>query len=256
MNLLINIRIVLISITITLHLLQHHLFYHGISKQIYIGLIYINNLIFNRQINIHGNIEHLRKNKLLIMMNHYDGVLDWHIINNLYYKFNSNNMLHTIVKSNIVGDPEDRSFMSINMSYFKKSFINAANFIPYTRGNKEDGVVVKNKIVNSLNNDKNILIFPEGTTRRNGIPQDFKHGIFQLAIDNNLDILPITLKFNKDIGIEKEDPLNFKVLFDNKADIYIHDILTSETEECYKNKDYIGLKNKTLKLICSPYNEF
>ena len=254
MDLLINIRIGLITICVLLNVLQYHLFYSGISKLIYNCVININNFLLNTPFKIHGNTENFKKNKLLIMMNHYDGILDWHIINKLYYKHNNTNMLHTIVKSDIVGDPKNRSFLLNSISYLKNAFINSSYFISYIRGNKEDGNLVKNKIVNSLYNDKNIIIFPEGTTRINGIPKDFKHGIFQLAIDNKLDILPITIKFNKDIGIEKEDPLNFKLLFDNMADVYIHDIITSETEECYKNNDYIGLKDKTLKIICSPYN--
>jgi len=255
MNLLINLRIGLMTICVLLNLVQYHLFYNGISKLFYNGLININNFLLNTPVKIHGNPENLKKNKLLIMMNHYDGILDWHVMNKIYYKNNTTNMLHTIVKSDIVGDPEDRNFLSKSMSYLKNAFINSGYFIPYTRGNKEDGGVVKNKIVNSLHNDKNILIYPEGTTRRNGIPKDFKYGIFQLAIDNKLDILPITIKFNKDIGVEKEDPLNFKVLFDNTADVYIHDILTSETDEFYKNNDHVGLKDKTLKIISGPYSE-
>ena len=248
---LVYIKLLLIVIFILLNFLQYHFFYQGISKPIYNGLTYINNFLLNTEVKIHGNTENFKNPKLLIMMNHYDGVLDWHIINQLYYKNNTTNTLHTIV-----GDTEDNSFITKNLSYLKNAILNSLYFIPYKRGNKEDGVIVKDKIVKSLNNDKNILIFPEGTTRTNGIPRDFKHGIFQLAIDNNFDILPITIKFNKDIGVEKDEALNFKGLFDNKADVYIHDILTSETEECYKNKDYIGLKDKTLKIICSPYNKF
>lgn len=255
MNFFINIRIALITIFIMFNLLQYHFFYQGISKPLFIGLTSINNFMLNTQIQVHGNTEVFKNPKLLIMMNHYEGILDWHIINKLYYNTNTTTMLYTIVKSNIVGDPEDRSFMSKTMSYCKKAFINSSYFIPYTRGNKEDGVIVKDKIINSLNNDKNILIFPEGTSRKNGIPIDFKHGIFQLAIEHKLDILPITIKFNKDIGIEKDEPLNFKVLFDNTADVYIHDIIQSESEECYKNNNYIGLKDKTLKIICGPYSK-
>ena len=100
-----------------------------------------------------------------------------------------------------------------------------------------------------LKDNKNILVFPEGTTRTNGIPKDFKHGIFQLAIEHNFNILPITIKYDKDIGTERSDPFNVSLIFNNNADVYIHDIIDSKTEEAYKNKDFLALKKKTFDII-------
>jgi 1-acyl-sn-glycerol-3-phosphate acyltransferase len=122
--------------------------------------------------------------------------------------------------------------------------------IPYKRGDKEDGSNVKNKIVESLHSGKNILVFPEGTARRDGIPKDFKVGIFQLAIENKLRILPITIKYDKDIGSEKGEPVKFLNLFNNGVNIYIHDII-DETDECYQINDPVALKQKTFNIITS-----
>jgi 1-acyl-sn-glycerol-3-phosphate acyltransferase len=133
------------------------------------------------------------------------------------------------------------------MYYVKSTLINSCGFIPYKRGDREDGALIKNIIVDKINAGTNILIFPEGTTTKNGIPQEFKNGIFHLAINNNLTILPITLKYALDIGWAEGESVNLFKWFDNHVDVYIHPPVDSGKELGFQT-----LKDKVFKTICEP----
>lgn len=244
-----HFKIFLIVIVILIIIAQYHIFPFHISKSIFIQLKYLMIYLINVKIKLHGNTDNLKNNNLLLMANHYDGFLDCNILNDIYYKHNSEQMLHTIVKADLMTDKNDKQFILKILSAIKNAFMEALYLIPYKRGDKTDGTQVKNTIADSLANNKNVLIFPEGTVRKNGVPKDFKHGIFQLAIEKKMNILPITLKYDKDIGSERDEPLDFLKLFDNNVDIYIHDLIESESDECYKTNDYLALKNKTFGII-------
>jgi 1-acyl-sn-glycerol-3-phosphate acyltransferase len=207
-------------------------------------------LLLNVKIRVHGNVENFQNNKLLVMSNHYEGLIDGPIIHGLYHKHNSIEALYTIAKSDILGNSkDDRSLLQL-LFFIKTAIMNSLYFISYKRGDKEDGNNVKNLIVDHTNNGKNILVFPEGTTRRDGVPREFKTGIFKLAIENKMRILPITLKYNKDIGTEKGEPTNFSSIFNNEVDVYIHDLI-DENDECYN--DYLAVKQKTFDMISKPF---
>lgn len=248
-----NIKIILIVLLILFNLVFFHLLPETISKSISKLLLTQFMKLLNTDVKIHGNKSNLSHNNVIIMSNHYHGVIDCGILYSIYHNNNQINTLYTVVKSNIAGDETDKNILS-NLFYFIKDyFMQSLHFIPYDRGNKEDGENVKNIINDYLNDNKNVLIFPEGTTTKNGIPKEFKTGIFRLAVENKLNILPITIKYDKDIGLEKNGPLENSKLFDNKANIYIHDMIDSKTSEYYKTNDYMGLKNKTYNDICSPF---
>jgi 1-acyl-sn-glycerol-3-phosphate acyltransferase len=230
-------------------ILQYHILPLYISRAFY---IYLNNIIFsliNVKIKIHGNTDYLKNNNTLQMSNHYDGFLDCNILYYIYYKHNNKNTLYTVVKDNLVGDEKDKKQILILLVYIKNAIMQALYFIPYKRGDKDDGVIVKDIISDYLNNGKNILVFPEGTTHKDGVPRDFKHGIFQLAVKQKMNILPITIKYEKDIGTERGEPLDFRKVFDNVVDIYIHEYIDSREDECYQEEDYMALKEKTLAVI-------
>jgi 1-acyl-sn-glycerol-3-phosphate acyltransferase len=250
-NFYLYIKLGLLVFCVITNIILYHILPQQISKQIYIVL---NNMIIfltHSQIKIHGNVDNLNNN-LLIMSNHYDGIIDANILFNLYYKHNCDNILYSIVKSTLMCDPEDKQLIIRLMSCVKNGFINSSYFIPYKRGDKEDGNNVKNIIVETIRAKKNVLVFPEGTTRTNGIPKDFKNGIFQLAVENKINILPITLKFEKDIGSEKGEPIKILNIFDNVVDIYIHEVIDSTSDEFYQKNDFIGLKQKTFDIIKAP----
>jgi len=254
MNIFQNIKLFFIFILIIINIFFYYISPEIISKHIWHIILKLAKIIMNIKTKVHGVKNNLNTNNLLIMCNHYDGLNDGDILYDLYYNENKQNMLYTIVKSNIVGDSNDNSILSNILSCIKTSVLKSLHFVSYTRGDKEDGIVVKNIVADYLKDNKNILVFPEGTTRTNGIPKDFKHGIFQLAIEHNFNILPITIKYDKDIGTERSDPFNLSLIFNNNADVYIHDIIDSKTEEAYKNKDFLALKKKTFDIICSPFN--
>ena len=235
---------------VLMNIIQYYIFPQHISKQIYIVLSNIIIWLTNSKIKIHGNTDNLNNN-VLIMSNHYDGVIDANILYNLHYKYNCDNILYSIVKSTLMCESEDTQFILRLMSCIKNGFMNSSYFIPYKRGDKADGAVVKNIIVESIRSNKNILVFPEGTTHKDVIPKEFKQGIFQLATENKIKILPITLKFDKDIGTEKGEPIKILNIFDNEVDVYIHDII-DETDECYKANDPVALKNKVFNIISAP----
>lgn len=55
--------------------------------------------------------------------------------------------------------------------------------------------VAKEKIINGTS----VIFFPEGTRSPDGIIMDFKKGAFNMALDLNLPILPVTIIGTKDI---------------------------------------------------------
>ena len=250
-NYYLYLKIVIIILIIILNAIIYLFFRPEINKFVYMSLNKVLIDLTKSKIRVHGNTNNFSNNNLLIMSNHYDGVLDANIIYNLYYKHNSIETLHTIVKANILGDPTSKQKILQLMYYIKNAIMSSCYFIPYKRGDKEDGKNTRNIIVDSLQNGKNILVFPEGTCHRDGIPKDFKNGIFQLAVENNMRILPITIKYEKDIGTERGEPENFLNVFDNTLDIYIHDVI-DETDEYYKVNDPIALKNKVFDIISKP----
>ena len=248
-----NIKLCLMALLLLIHLVFFYLFPKIISNKIFINLLSSFISLLNIDINIHGNENEFSKNRVLIMANHYHGAVDGGLLYDIYYR-NNNNNLYTVVKSNFVGDKTDKSYILNILSYIKDYIIKSLKFIPYIRGDKEDGSNVKNIITEYLNNDSNVLIFPEGTTSRTGVPKEFKTGIFRLAIEHQINILPITIIYDKDIGKDNGNiQLDNVNIFDNKANIYIHDMIDSKTSEYYKTNDYMGLKNKTYNDICSPF---
>jgi len=248
-----NIKLCLMILLTLSNLVFFYLFPKIISDKIFVRLLSSFIYLLNIDINIHGKENELSKNRVLIMANHYHGAVDGGLIYDMYYKKN-NNHLFTVVKSNIVGDKADNSHILNILSYVKDYIIKSLKFIPYIRGDKEDGSKVKNIITECLNNNSNILIFPEGTTTRTGPPKEFKTGIFRLAVEKQVSILPITIIYDKDIGKTNENrQLDNSNIFDNTANIYIHDMIDSKTSDFYKTNDFIGLKNKTYDIICSPF---
>lgn len=193
--------------------------------------------ILNIKIVVHGNRNLLYKNGLLIMSNHYTG-LDAYVINFICYPFQK---VHTIVKSDL---------SDYLCSIFKQVFdffLKSHNLISYKRGDYDSGVIVKNKILSLLQKNKKVLIFPDGKSYREGIPKEFKNGIFHLVADNNLTILPVTIMFNKNIGLNKGDKLNLLNWVDLTCNIFIHDTI--------QGTDYLDIKSKTLIKIKDPFEK-
>ena len=73
--------------------------------------------------------------------------------------------------------------------------VNHWNIIPYQRNNSESGKKVKQQMVQEWKDNNNVLVFPEGTTRR-VIKTPFYPGSFRLALQEGVHIQPITLYYN------------------------------------------------------------
>ena len=228
----------MIVVLFLINIIQYQLLAQEYSHSFFVKLLEIMDYFLNLKIKIHGNIDNVKNKKLLVMCNHYDGI-DLFAISKIF----GYNKLYTIVKHDLVGSSDHKNLLSDIFYYFKNVFYYSGNFIPYKRGDKDDGVIIKEIIIDKITNGNNILIFPEGRGRIDGIPKDFKHGIFKLAVENKLNILPISIKYDKDAGSEMYEPIDLFKWFDLSADIYIHDIVSCE------NKDYLKLKDDVLKII-------
>jgi 1-acyl-sn-glycerol-3-phosphate acyltransferase len=204
---------------------------------------------FNLKIKVIGrkNLENYKHLKLIIMSNHQNGI-DYPIIVHTLNSFtNKQKKIYTIVKHNLLGDEIDKNIISDFCSLFKTNIFNKLNFISYQRGDKKDGEKIKKEMLKLLNTNNNILLFPEGTCTRSGIPQEFKPGCFRLCAENNIWVLPITLKFNKNIGLNKNDSVNLKKWFDITATVHIHEPIFNNDWEIFKNKVLNKIRGPLIK---------
>ena len=62
------------------------------------------------------------------------------------------------------------------------------------RGNRESSQRAVNQLTNTLNNGRNVLVFPEGTRSKDGQLQPFKKGAFHLAMAAGADIVPMHIE--------------------------------------------------------------
>jgi 1-acyl-sn-glycerol-3-phosphate acyltransferase len=200
---------------------------------------------FNIKIKVFGrkNLKDYDKLKLILMSNHMNGIDYAVIVHSINYFTKNKKKIYTIVKHDLLGSKTDKNMISNFLGNFKNNIFQKLNFISYKRDNKNSGNIVKNKMLTILK-DSNILLFPEGECTRSGIPKDFKSGSFRLCAENNIWILPISLTFNKKIGVNRTDPVDIKKWFDVDANIYIHKPIF--------NKDWEKLKNDVFNEIKKP----
>lgn len=95
----------------------------------------------------------------------------------------------TVTLSNMVDD--DLSVLSNVKDHVNEIF----DFVTYNRELGEQNKEIKEKIYDVINNEDNILIFPEGTISENTLSgmKPFKRGLFHLTYDNNIEIIPIVI---------------------------------------------------------------
>lgn len=194
------------------------------------------NHIFKTNIEVKNEVPILTKPHV-IMANHYNAT-DLTIIKKALGLH-----MNTIAKSDLV--TSENTVLPI-FNCLQKTFFNAFYIIPYTRGDKKSGSDVKNKILKSIHDGNHVLIFPEGTSHRDGIPKMFKNGIFHLCHDHDIPILPVTIKFDKDIGLEREDIFQIRDVFDTNVSVYIHSVDS-------KQESMEELRDKTFNKIISPF---
>lgn len=103
-------------------------------------------------------------------------------------------------------------------------FFNNLKLIPYKRNSTKSGNVVKEKILSITSKGENVLVFPEGTSKMNchtGI-LPFKKGLFYLAYENKIPILPVVIYYTDDkYGLDKKTVFSPSNILNNKTDIIV-----------------------------------
>lgn len=195
---------------------------------------------FKIKINKPENLKYINE-RVIFISNHYspcDAGLIVHIFNKI-----TNKKIYSVSKHNIFGDKTDTSTISNFLSLFKGLY-NFFNLIQYEKGNKQSGEEVKKKMLEIVNHNNTVIIFPEGTTSRKGIPLEFKPGSFKMCAENSIKIIPITLEYDKRIGMNQYDQFNINDWFNTGVTITIH-------EPIY-DKDPIILQKQVYLTIVEP----
>jgi 1-acyl-sn-glycerol-3-phosphate acyltransferase len=242
-----KIKLVFILFAVITNVIQYYIFDKETSTAIMNFLL--TNIILriaNIKTKTHGNIHYLNDSNMLIMSNHYEG-LDGLIFFSIMNKPSNN--LYSVVKSDLVGNEVDKNAISCILSFIKKAFMESSNLISYKRGDKQSGEDVKDAIMEKITSfNSNILVFPEGTTHKCGISKEFKNGIFHLASDENIEILPITLVYDRnDFGSERGDAVNFLSWMNSTCNVYVHEKIRGKNWEELKQKTFNAINDSHIK---------
>lgn len=81
---------------------------------------------------------------------------------------------------------------------FEKRVEKVYHSIPYERGCLKSGEIVKQKIVDKINEGKNVIIFPEGNCKYNNADGllPIKKGIIHLSYDHKIPLVILTIWYN------------------------------------------------------------
>ncbi len=191
-------------------------------------------------------INNFTKDRLIIMSNHMNGS-DYIPIAQVFNNLNKNKKIYTIVTSKLVSAEENKNILTNTINMFGNSFFKFCNFISYTKRDKESGQKVKELMLEEINNNNTILVFPEGIVTKNGIPTSFKPGSFELCKEHSISILPISIKYTTNIGVNEGDNTKFMDWFNLEPTLYIHDIINPD-----KFTNVNELMQKTLDVIRKP----
>lgn len=193
--------------------------------------------LFNAKIKVKGlkYLKNFNNKRIIIMSNHLNGFDLAPILYALTYYTKNKKKIYSVAKHNVFGDEFDKNIVSNSLSLIKEQMFTLLNLIPYERNNKKSGENVKKIMLNKIEEGDAILLFPEGKTTRSGIPTEFKPGSFRMCADNDISILPITLEFNKKIGLDTKDPVKLEKWFDLKTTIHIHKPIYNKNWEVLMN---------------------
>jgi 1-acyl-sn-glycerol-3-phosphate acyltransferase len=152
-----------------------------------------------RKIDIEGR-EKIVKGTTYVIISNHQSILDTVLLYGIRYKFKWISKIENI-KVPILG-----------------WYLKMADYIIVDRGNEESKVEMLEKSNRCLKNGISIMIFPEGTRSLNMEIGFFKRGAFQLAIQNNVPILPVVIDGSGGILpkhgfiFESGSPLKIRVL--------------------------------------------
>lgn len=150
---------------------NHHIFGNDIKKQVTkfmeINETYLKNVKYN-------GLDKLPKNGGHIIISNHGSCFD-----------------HIIIKK--ICNCYTVAMSLVEKTFISNDFFNKYKILFYDKTIKNNGNSIKNKITEIINNNENILVFPEGDfVFKNGNQmQPFKKGLFHLAYNNNIPIIPI-----------------------------------------------------------------
>ena len=190
----------------------HHIITNNYAKFI----LFVSNL----KVNTYGNKSNVQQRRVIFMANHYD-IIDWYV---LYPLLSEQKVkLYSIGKDDLLGISVYNKKINIILRFFIQGYYNLGNVLAYIRGNKNSGDTIRKHAMSVFNENSNLLVFPEGQARRGGIITQLKPGMFEIANQEKVSIVPITLKYKKYNGSNKGEPTIMEEWFDTDVDIFIHE---------------------------------
>lgn len=157
-------------------------------------------LYMHKNNTINYNLDAIQKSRkddkgFLIVSNHVCIVSDYTIIRGLFD-------CYTIMVKGLFS----------KITFFSKKYENniteKCKIIEYMRPTDNDsttnGKEVKNAVLEKINSGENVLLFPEGKMSGKDFLHPFKKGIFHLAYDNKVPILPLVLNYKSEFYSDTE----------------------------------------------------
>jgi len=195
--------------------------------------------VCNVKVYVHGN-KNLLKNNNIYMANHYEGI-DFIVLYSIITQPLSS-PCYAIGKDDVMGKQYPVYSIASIKDIVIKLVYNNSYIIPYTRGDKESGKRAKKRSIEIIKNNK-LLVFPEGRSWRKGLSHDFKPGMFEVAQNHNICIVPITLKYRDFDGKNKGEKCVLQDWMNITGDVFIHDEV--------QHKDYKLMLKETFEKITS-----
>ena len=130
----------------------------------------------------------------------------------------------------------------------------AAGFIFVDNSSTKAAVRTILEAENRLQNGASIVIFPEGSRSKTGKMGTFKKGAYQMALDLNLPIVPLTIN-----GTFNVLPIHSFLINPHKIELVIHDPITTDKQVPENIREMAtairGLTEKTKDIIASELRE-
>ncbi len=181
------------------------------------------------KIDIQGKEKVDKKTTYIIISNH-QSILDILVINSLCLRFKWVSKIENL-KVPVLG-----------------WYLRMADYIIIDRGNADSRDLLYEKASEFIKRGISVMMFPEGTRSVDGTIHPFKRGAFKLAIDNNIAVLPVTIKgagailpkhesqlgSGYKINLQILDPVmpsNFGTRDHDKLALSIHDMMVASLGE-------------------------
>ena len=79
-------------------------------------------------------------------------------------------------------------------------YVNAVGMVFINRKNHTEAMISLQKAGEEIRGGKNIISFPEGTRTRDGQMNRFKRGTFMLALESNIDVIPVAIRGSREVN--------------------------------------------------------